>query len=50
VHYLYFDHKEPKLIFRATSHIRLKALDHDNVRALIGRKGGDGPSSLYTRR
>jgi hypothetical protein len=28
---------------RATSHTRLKALDHGNVRALIGRKGGDRP-------
>jgi len=35
---------------RATSHTRLKALDHGNVRALIGRKGGDRPSSLHTRR
>ena len=35
---------------RATSHIRLKALDHGNVRALIGWKGGDRPSSLHTRR
>jgi hypothetical protein len=36
--------------FRAISHTRLKALDHGNVRALIGRKGGDDPSSLHTRR
>ena len=35
---------------RATSHTRLKAPDHGNVRALIGRKGGDRPSSLHTRR
>jgi hypothetical protein len=35
---------------RATSHTRMKALDHGNVRALIGRKGGDRPSSLHTRR
>ena len=35
---------------RATSHTRLKALDHGNVRALIGQKGGDRPSSLHTRR
>ena len=35
---------------RATSHTRLKAHDHGNVRALIGRKGGDRPSSLHTRR
>jgi hypothetical protein len=34
---------------RATSHTRLKALDHGNVRSLIGRKGGDCPSSLHTR-
>ena len=31
---------------RATSHTRVKALDHGNVRDLIGRKGGDRPSSL----
>ena len=35
---------------RATSPTRLKALDHGNVRALIGRKGEDRPSSLHTRR
>jgi hypothetical protein len=35
---------------KATSHTRLKALDHGNVRALIGRKGGDRSSSLHTRR
>ena len=35
---------------RATSHTRLKALDHGNVRVLIRWKGGDGPSSLHTRR
>jgi len=35
---------------RVTSHTRLKALDHGNVRALIGRKGKDGPNSLHTRR
>ena len=39
-----------ELALRATSHTRLKALDHGNVRALIGRKGGDRPSSLHTRR
>ena len=38
------------LILRPTSHTRVKALDHGNVRALIGRKGGDRPSSLHTRR
>ena len=37
-------------LIRATSHTRLKALDHGNERALIGRKGGDRPSSLHTRR
>jgi hypothetical protein len=35
---------------RATSHTRLKAHDHCNLRALIGGKGGDRPSSLHTRR
>jgi hypothetical protein len=35
---------------RATSHTTLKAPDHGNVRALIGRKGGDRPSSIHTRR
>ena len=35
---------------RATSHTRLKAHDHCNLRALIGRKGRDHPSSLHTRR
>ena len=30
--------------------MRLKAHDHGNVRALIGKKGGDRPSSLHTRR
>ena len=34
---------------RATSHTRLKAHDRCNLRALIGRKGGDRPSSLRTR-
>ena len=34
----------------ATSHTRLKAPDRGNVRALIGWKGGDRPSSLHTRR
>jgi hypothetical protein len=38
------------LYLRATSHTRLKTLDHGNVKALIGWKGGDGPSSLHTRR
>ena len=39
-----------KVDVRASSHTRLKALDHGNVRALVGRKGGDRPSSLHTRR
>jgi hypothetical protein len=33
----------------ATWHLRLKAHEHGNVRALIGWKGGDRPSSLHTR-
>ena len=53
------DHFKSKIIsphlvistwLRATSHTRLKAHDHCNLRALIGRKGGDRPSSLHTRR
>jgi len=36
--------------FKATSYTRLKALDHGNLRALIGRKGRDRPSSHHTRR
>ena len=35
---------------RATSHTRAAAHDHCKRRILIGRKGGDGPSSLHTRR
>ena len=35
---------------RVTSHIRLKAHDHCNVRAHIGQKGRDRPISLHTRR
>ena len=35
---------------RATSHTRLRACDHCNLRALIGRNGGDRPSSLHTWR
>ena len=35
---------------RATSHTRMKAHDHCNLRALIGQKGGDRPSSLHTQR
>ena len=38
------------VILRATSHTRLKAHDHFNLRALIGRKGGDRPSSLHSWR
>ena len=37
------------IILRATSHTRLKAHDHCNLRAFIGQKGGDCPSSLHTR-
>jgi hypothetical protein len=33
---------------RATSHIRLRARDHYTSSALIGGKGGAGPSSLPT--
>ena len=31
---------------RATSYTRLKAHDHCNLRALIGRKGGERPSKF----
>ena len=34
----------------ATSNARLKARDQCNLRALIGRKGGNRPGSLHTRR
>ena len=37
-------------LLRATSHTRLKAHDYHNLRAIIGRKGKDRPSSLHTRR
>ena len=37
-------------VLRATSHTRLKARDHCNLRALIGQKGRDCLSSLHTRR
>ena len=37
-------------MLRATSHTRLKAHGHCNLRVLIGQKGGDRPSSLHTRR
>ena len=39
-----------KRIVGSSLHTRLKAPDHGNVRALIGRKSGDRPSSLHTRR
>ena len=39
----------PRLL-RATSHTSLKARDHCNLRALIGWKGDDRPSSLHTQR
>jgi hypothetical protein len=35
---------------KATSHTKLKACDHCNLRALIRRKGGNHPSSLHTQR
>ena len=38
------------LYLMATSHTSFKARDHCNLRALIGRKGGDHPSSLHIRR
>ena len=34
--------------FRATSHTRLRARDHDISSTLIGGKGGASPSSLDT--
>ena len=37
-----------EMILRATSHTRLKAHDHCNVRALIGRKGGNRTSLFHT--
>ena len=37
-----------KLQLRATSHKRLRALDHYTSSTLIGGKGGAGPSSLHT--
>ena len=39
-------HSQLKL--RATSHMRLRALDHYTSSTLIGGKGGAGPSSLHT--
>ena len=39
-----------EVALRATSHTRLKAREHCNVRTLIGRKGEDCPSSLHTWR
>ena len=44
------DPRNGDLKLRATSHTNLKARDHCNLRALTGHKGGDGPSSLHTRR
>ena len=38
------------LEFKPTPHTGLKARDDFNLRALIGRKGGGRPNSLYTRR
>jgi hypothetical protein len=38
--------KQWEVEIRATSHTRLKTRDHCNVRALIGRKDEDRPSSL----
>ena len=38
------------IALRVTSHTRLKAHDHCIPRAIIGRKGGDRPSSLHTWR
>ena len=35
---------------KATPHTRLKAHDHCNLRALVGRKGGNCSSSLHTQR
>ena len=35
---------------RSTSHTSLKAHNHGNVKALIGRNGRDSSSSLHTRR
>ena len=42
--------KRNALSLRATSHTRLKAHDHCNLRALICQKGGDRPTSLHTQR
>ena len=41
---------DPQRRLRATSYTRLKAHDHYRLRALIGRKGEDRPSSLHTQR
>ena len=41
---------ESRRALRATSHKRLKARDHCNLRGLIDRKGRDRPSSLHTWR
>ena len=37
-------------MLRATSHTRLKAHDHCDLRVVIGWKGGDRSSSLHTRK
>ena len=36
------------MVFRATSHMRLRARDHHTSSTPIGEKGGAGPSSLHT--
>ena len=36
------------ILLRATSHTRLRARDHYTSSALIGGKGGAGPSSLHS--
>ena len=41
---------EERSTLRATSHTRMKTLDHCHLKALIGREGGDCPSSLHTRK
>ena len=42
------DKKRRVILFRATSHTRLRARDHATSSTLIGGKGGARPSSLYT--
>jgi hypothetical protein len=36
------------IVSRATSHMRLRACEHNTSSILIGGKGGAGPSSLHT--